>query len=118
MKSEVYTVWRDQKLDTTALTLSKHSINAMKLLISSHKMMTSQQIALALNLNQHNVYRVMRPLVALGMVRSGKLFRKVYVAVPENYACSAYVGHARRQFGAMFGEAYAEVRGRHKGMIQ
>lgn len=91
-------------------------LEALKVLIVAKRPMTASMVAHELGIPRQNATRLLRPLVACRVVRSGRMptggafaeghGKRMYWALSQAAAHIAYIGYARREFSEMFGALY------------
>lgn len=86
----------------TQLHVPKQAAQAFKLLSQSGDL-TARQLADKLGILPNTVYRVVRPLVTLGMVERSNTYPVVYTACPMSTAMEWYLKAAMRSFYQGFG---------------
>ena len=121
MSKEMSKIGRPHILPGASSALSKQSIEAFRFLVDKQAMMHARMIAEQLGVKQQNIYRILKPLVDRGMVRSGKITKTVFKANPMPYARNGYKQFAEREFERLFGDIYAmkmaEEKARNKQLV-
>lgn len=86
--------------------LSKQSVIIFSLLVRENKMLSARRIALLTGIGHQNIYRLVQPLIARGLVTAGPVINTAYRARPKQQAKEAYAKCASVEFERLFGDDY------------